>query len=1022
MNAKVLSGVSLSILACVALLTGGCSKKDDSGSSGGSSIVIAPPPSSRPTLAGMNLLVDGGGGTATGSGAGGKAGTVSVTAINGSVVEGAGTPGIDNNFLTSAVLADNVVTFTELKNINPGAYFEDSSQQIGAVDLYGFDFYLPAGATLDLSGAGIGTVDAFVVRTHLPGDVVRIDGAVTGVRAGDACALGLITSQATGVSVSVSGAVDLSGANGGDAGFLDIESLGGSASFTGALTATGADSSTGAAGIGGSLNIAAHNGDVYLAPGMFRLNGGSGGGAGGAGGVAQFATSNAGGVTFNWGVQANGGSGGNGVGGAGGTLNMQFDGTANMFLPCELNGGSTSGTSANGGAGGAFNGSFDTLTGVIQAASAGGDGGMTLTGAPPNGGAGGICGISADVVHSFAFDVSGDGGAGYLGGKGVIVGLTVYADIQQALLEASGAGGQGVVSGGSGGDALLQTRGYAANVAVTAMTGGGAATGASSIGGAGGSIQVQAIGIGGSVSQYSLDLTAVGGTGTQQGGNGGPVTIEVFNAFFGGLVQAQLTTVANGGAASGSGGIAGNGGVIVGDLRGPTASLELNLTGTAVGGAATGGTGGEGGHLTIQSFTPSDPNGSISVGGTLDARGGLSGGANSPGGDGGDCLIVGGDNGLVRISDFFLDVSGGDSQLNNGSAGGTINVQARTVCYVTGGSFTASGGNGSTVSGTGVGGAGNLVSIRTDDADLLVDTTLVANGGDGAGGGGSGGTVQVNTNLSGSGAGSYMSVAGSASALGGAATGTGPGGGGGNVNLVSDSITSTIYTSVFDISATLDASGGAGSSAVGGNAGSVVVAPGGPGCTISGDVAAIGGSGNAGGDGGTVKLYGGDNGPMTISSIVSANGGTGTSGAGGAGGSITVRGGQDGQMTVSGTVMNHGGAGSTAGGDAGSLTVEASSGATITISGTLSNNGGTGITGGNGNQIDVGSNTEANVTLTGTAIVRSNGGAANGSGGDISLDPTGTGGAANPNLDEQTGSVVESVPDGTGSAGAITRN
>jgi hypothetical protein len=64
--------------------------------------------------------------------------------------------------------------------------------------------------------------------------------------------------------------------------------------------------------------------------------------------------------------------------------------------------------------------------------------------------------------------------------------------------------------------------------------------------------------------------------------------------------------------------------------------------------------------------------------------------------------------------------------------------------------------------------------------------------------------------------------------------------------------------------------------------------------------------------------------------------------------------------------------------------------------------------------------------LTGSAVVRANGGSGNvdGGAGTINLDPSGTGGATNPNLTEQGGSVVQTL-DGAGvdqSATNITRD
>lgn len=80
-------------------------------------------------------------------------------------------------------------------------------------DLFGMDFYLPAGATLNLGDAVSGTINTVIINTHGPSDYIRLDGTVITTRstANPNVALSLITGLATGVAISVNGTINANG-------------------------------------------------------------------------------------------------------------------------------------------------------------------------------------------------------------------------------------------------------------------------------------------------------------------------------------------------------------------------------------------------------------------------------------------------------------------------------------------------------------------------------------------------------------------------------------------------------------------------------------------------------------------------------------------------------------------------------------------------------------------------------------------------------------------------------------------
>ena len=113
--------VATALLLMAALVVGACNH-DDKGSSGGS-FTYAAPPTDRPTLTGKTVVIDTSGGEAPTAADGGIGGDIDFAATQGVMMTDAGPsrPGIDNNFLTSTVLADNTVSYTELTTIDTTA-------------------------------------------------------------------------------------------------------------------------------------------------------------------------------------------------------------------------------------------------------------------------------------------------------------------------------------------------------------------------------------------------------------------------------------------------------------------------------------------------------------------------------------------------------------------------------------------------------------------------------------------------------------------------------------------------------------------------------------------------------------------------------------------------------------------------------------------------------------------------------------------------------------------------------------
>lgn len=973
-------------LAC-ALLLGGCAGDEDNGGGG---TKIAKPPTARPSLTGMTVRFDVSGGSATsGNTAGRNGGQVQFVPLNGRLVQGAAAaPAINNNFLTTAVLADNNVTFAELSAIN-AANFELVGTTAN-IDLFGFDFYLPAGATLNLGDAVSGTVDTIVIRTHGPSDYIRIDGTIVTTRstANPNPALSLVTGLATGTAISVNGSINANGGTTTNGGAVQIQSQLGVISFGGTFTAIGGSSAT--PGTGGTLAMVTTGNDIRIAAGMIQANGGAGAGTGigGNGGGGAVIGNFDGSFGVRLGLRANGGASTGGVGGNGGTLQLLPGDIVDLFVPVELNGGPS--TNATGGNGGTIIAKGSFVRGVLAGTLNGGNGSNTGAFLGGNGGTAQI-GASA-FLQSLAIDLALNGGSGTTGGDGGTVqapSTTLFDTmgvVDQVLFDIDAMGGTGVNQGGDGGDLFFIANDSVRNLTLRGNMSGGNATSATGTGGDGGQVGAGNNVFGHDVQDVLFDVTLDGGDALagSSGGDGGVVQVVGGVANIGSF-PATVNGTANGGDGVSFGGA---GGVVVAQAQVGQSWLTLGFT--ANGGAASNGVGGQGGGLNV-----GGNNSSAKLTGAFTANGGTSNGAGNDGGQGGVANIGGTGFGKFEITNLTLTLNGGVSTGGDGGAGGTIDANILMPLLINSGSFNTNGGV--PTGAMGFGGPGGTQTWATDNFDMRIGGTFRANGGNGPAGGGNGGNIEWTPDSNDDGPGAYILFTGTGEVLGGNATTAGNGGDAGQFNIDNfDNFTSFSFAGVSEFRGNWNASGGNGIGAAGngGDGGYCDVDTNGDQVIVNGTIRANGGTGVTGGDGGTINLYSEDDGAI---------------------GSNTI--------SVAGLMEANGGTGTTTGGDGGDATFNGDE-ADVTFSGTVTVNGGAGPTGGDGGSIDLGSpfRQSATVTLTGTARVRANGGATNGDGGTITIDPNGTGGTSNPNIVEQAGRVVEALANGTGAAGTITRD
>lgn len=735
MNTYMARGLFLALVACLALVVGGCSQSEDKKSKrkGGSSVAYPPVPTELPALTGMPVAFDSSGGTSTGN-AGGPGGAIRVRASSGRLLtdDGRTRPPINNNFLTPTALSGNVVTYSELIAINPSRANQFVSSMI--IDLIGEDFYLPAGATLDLSDApaGIGEV---AIRTNLAGDFIRIDGNVNGVRlTQDSVALTLLSELATAVAISIDGNIDLRGYaspvtyNGGN---FNAVAYRGGVIVTGTVRTFGNSPGAQAGGEGGAILIASDLGDIILPPGIFQANGGDGT-TGGDGGQGQFVASSATEVRFAWGWRANGGSStGSNDGANGGQIAVTNYGPLDLFFASETHGGASQ--SGAGGNGGSVSLNGFTSRGATALAGNGGSG--------DEGGDGANMAVSGDSVFGLLMEGTANGGAGESqGGRGG--NLQLYCDgeiIVNVSTNLSSRGGHASDgTGGNGGSIVLLSYGEVRNLTFVADNTGGGGSGTSGTGGDGGSNSIMLFqGFGEVTSNAVFSLTSYGGNGADVGGDAGGVSVNISGTDRNDM---DVSLFAVGGIGTASGG--GRGGFVSLTLNAYT-YLSLELSALISGGdTVNGNLAGAGGEMVVGGGVQSR----LELSGLVSARGGTSQGSGGGGMGGTADLTLSSFSSLVTTATAF-DLRGGNSQQGRGgnAAGGSFTalIVGQTEFGV--GLIDARGGDGSTLMGASGGGNGGVVSITSILGRMQMGSNIYVSGGAGAaaGSGGSAGEIEI---------------------------------------------------------------------------------------------------------------------------------------------------------------------------------------------------------------------------------------------------------------------------------------
>ncbi|MBE7491196.1 MAG: hypothetical protein HS108_05495 [Planctomycetes bacterium] len=732
----------LAAVVSAGLVLGGCSDDDKKKGGGGTAGVIYPQvPTARPTLTGMPIAINTEGGTNNGSGNAGNAGSLSISAERGRVMrdDGRSRPAIDNNILTAAALGGGSVTYAELIAVAPAQTAVTANQVV--IDLYGQDFFLPSGVILDLSGAPSGIVTVRIVANN-PGDYIRLDGPVNGVRTTDhSVSLALISTQSTGTAISVDGAVDLSGYNSSvtyHGGGFYAYAYGGGVIVAGAINTRGNDITTGGnqAGYGGNVSLWAQYGDVVLRPGVLHAAGGNttAGSVGGTGGYIEVYAHPASLMPFDWGIRTNGGFG-SAAGGSGGSFSLRASGPLDVFVAFDTRAGSTV-VGGPSGAGGCYILGL-TVQGAVVGTANGGNG--------ATGSDGGAVSVQGESVFGLAVEATSNGGNGSSGNGGRGGRVEVYADgavMINVLVDGQTNGGNGANNGGDAGACYCHSYAEMRNVQATFVADGGNGTG--SDGGNGsqsGNDHVFGVysGYGEAITDTTFNITSRGGSGGGTSGNGGGVYV-----YLGGSDRSDFTIQANltGGNAS-STGDAGIGGGLYVYGNNVTADIELSVINS--GGTGTDGDAGRGGRTYF-----SANRGQLRLSGSVTGRGGNAAGAGAAG-FGGTFVVDGNVFLLLETNNLAVDLRGGSSVAGLGGSGSSsanfgpaIEMYATQV-RVNGGTFNISGGAGSTGSGNANGGAGGQLFIVNVTESIWFGADVDGRGGrgGGTGSGGQGGTALI---------------------------------------------------------------------------------------------------------------------------------------------------------------------------------------------------------------------------------------------------------------------------------------
>lgn len=797
-------------LACVAgmaalgLLLGGCSGDDDDKKGGGFGFSYPDVPTARPTFTGLMPAIDTHGGDGSTGNDGGAAGDISLRALHGRVLhnDSRPRPGVNANVLTATELGDSTVTYAELLALANTQVVTSGNSTI--IDLYGQDFYLPAGATLDLSAAP-GAIDTVAIRANLNGDVIRLDGNVNGVRLTlDSVNLTLLSEQTTGTAICVDGNINLSGYpssiiyDGGD--FLAL-AFSGATVVRGTINTSGNSPSADNGGNGGDVTLGSDEGDVVAPFGILLATGGFGV-TGGNGGNVQVWASDTEKMNFDWAVRTFGG-GASAQGGSGGDIDVNYDGPLNVFCIFEAFSGSA--TSGGGNVGGDVSFRGLTTQGVVQGSVNGGSGGT--------GNNAGSVYVDGDSVFGLAVEVTANGGTGSTGSGGNGGSVEVYCDgaaLINVLVNSQNRGGQGSTSGGAG--SRTQIGGYGETRNVTATIDGSGGAGGTGNGGSGGEAGLyMASSYGESITDTTITATLNGGNGVG-GGAGGNFSRFGNPCNLSGGQRHNFTLNLTGNGGNGTSAAGGNGGTFRMSLN-DLVSADIDVNASFNAGSSTSGTSsGTGGNFLVSMTDQS----SLSFnGGTVSLRGGANS-SSTAGGLGGRAEVTGNFGGVFETNTVNWDLRGGDS--NGGRGGDALNqtfaaftVTGMSQVLLRGGAINAVGGRGSATTGSSGGGNGGRVVI-SNQGYLLMNSPIDTSGGPGATGtvgtGGSAGPVAITVNASNCEVTANITANGQTANTPGAA---------GSISILGDS------TTVFTISSTIETRGGTSTSiagpvgAVGGN-------------------------------------------------------------------------------------------------------------------------------------------------------------------------------------------------------------
>lgn len=693
----------------------------------------------------LNTFGLGGDGPVAGAGTGGStgvgataSGSVTMAAVNmladGTGGSGAGSDGGDGTGGTAAIIATNGGGIAIANNLSGTPLISATGrggQNNGGGDLTGGT---GTGGTMTIRATSGGTIA--LPQSVGPAGVIRVFARGEG---GGAAAEGGRGGDGTG------GTLEL-GADGGTVrgGALQLSAAG-----LGGNSANNAANISGGDGFGGERLLYANNGGLIAIATTGGVAGGGGGngsgsGIGGDGSAGTARLDVDGGTVELVGFleivsQGTGGTGATGGDGTGGTavLRVVNGGSIvsiapNATLLVASNGLAFGGVDFGGnGTGGEvrvetddLGASINATSGVFQATGTGGDASAGTGGA---GTGGRVAFFTGGAGYDWTFgnlsvDASGFGGFGLTGGAGAagaaLVGITGGTlDVGGALLvNASGAGGDGTT--GAGGDGQ-------GGIADIFVNNDGALSFANAV--------LASDGAGGN--------GAIGGNGTggiqlndpQEEPSGGS-----FIAVFGGTVTGASATLrsqgAGGAGTAGAGGTGQGGSVAISAFNSSTASVvEIgsgNLDNSATGGA--GGAGAAGGNAFAGDLIVAEAN---TLNGTLRADSlvfgsNATGGAGGTGGRGGDAF-----GGFIQV--------GGTSGQGSGDVNGVVELGTVTAsASAIGGAGGANGG----IGGNGQGGAAALLSrggtLSADSVSFTANGTGGASGGvNGVAGAGAGGSV-----------------------------------------------------------------------------------------------------------------------------------------------------------------------------------------------------------------------------------------------------------------------------------------